>query len=312
MKICVIGIGYVGLVTGVCLSDFGHTVFCIDNDKKKISNLKAGVISIFEPGLETLLDQNISARRLFFSSEFEKYVKKSDVVFVAVGTPERREDGNADLSHLYNVFEKLKFILDKDQVVIIKSTVPIGTNTKISRLINKDRVGNEVEIVSNPEFLREGSALEDFMRPDRVIIGTNSKKAEKIMEEVYRPLYLRDLPIMMTSPQSAELIKYASNAFLATKVAFINEIAHLSEKVEADVKDVAKGMGLDRRIGPKFLHAGPGFGGSCFPKDISALAEIGKGLNAPQTIVDAVAKANERTKERMFEKILQYLLFKRD
>ncbi len=303
MKIGVIGVGYVGLVSGVCFSDFGHTVICFDSELEKIERLKKGITPIYEPGLTALIEKNVSSRRLFFETDILHFIHELDVIFVAVGTPSRRGDGHADLSNIFDVFERLATLVKGNQVIVIKSTVPVGTNSKITELVEK-QLKKKIEIVSNPEFLREGSAIEDFMKPDRVVVGLRSSHAQQVLSQVYKPLYLRDFPIMYTDPESAELIKYASNAFLATKVSFINEVSALCEKAGADVKEVAKGMGLDKRIGKKFLHAGPGFGGSCFPKDTLAFSKIGRDFNSPQLITEAVIKVNELTKERMTKKIL--------
>ncbi len=303
MKIGVIGVGYVGLVSGVCFSDFGHTVICFDNNEKKIEKLRKCQSPIFEPGLTDLIKKNVSSKRLFFETEVSNFINNLDVIFVAVGTPSRHLDGKADLTDIFNVFEKLAKLIKPKQVIVIKSTVPVGTNSKITELVSR-KLNRNIELVSNPEFLREGSAIEDFMKPNRVIIGVKSTEAKKILSQVYKPLYLRDFPIMYTDPESAELIKYASNAFLATKISFINEVAALCEKVDADVKEVAKGMGLDKRIGDKFLHAGPGFGGSCFPKDTLAFSRIGQEFGTPQLITEAVIKVNNLVKERMKEKIM--------
>ncbi len=303
MRIGIIGVGYVGLVSGVCFSDFGHTVTCIDKDRNKIEQLKEGVVTIYEPGLEALLEKNMSSKRLFFEHKLDDFIQDFDVIFIAVGTPSRRGDGRANLDDLYSVATTLKKLISPSQILVIKSTVPVGTNERVYKLLN-DTCQENIELVSNPEFLREGSAIEDFMKPDRVIVGLKSDRAKKIMREAYRPLYLRDFPIMFTDPESAEIIKYASNAFLATKVSFINEVAALCEQVGANIKEVSKGMGLDGRIGSKFLHAGPGYGGSCFPKDTKAFANIGREAGVRQEIIEAVIKANEAVKNRMIEKIL--------
>ena len=303
MRIGIIGVGYVGLVSGVCFSDFGHTVTCIDKDRNKIEQLKDGVITIYEPGLEAMQKKNMASKRLFFEHKLDDFIQDFDVIFIAVGTPSRRGDGQANLDDLYSVAMTLKKFISPSQILVIKSTVPVGTNRKVSKLLN-DTVEENIELVSNPEFLREGSAIEDFMRPDRVIVGLKSDRAKNIMMEAYSPLYLRDFPIMFTDPESAELIKYASNAFLATKVSFINDVAALCEQVGANIKEVSKGMGFDRRIGSKFLHAGPGYGGSCFPKDTRAFASTGREMGVKQGIIEAVIKANEDVKNRMIEKIL--------
>lgn len=303
MNIGMVGVGYVGLVSGCCFSDFGHNVTFIDKDVGKIKKLKKMNLPIYEPGLESLLRRNFAAGRIVFKTKLSHFVSDLDVIFIAVGTPTRRESSDADLSNIYAVFEELKKYIKNNQTLVIKSTVPVGTNHKI--LNSLEHSGGKVyDLVSNPEFLREGSAIEDFMRPDRIIIGLRTERAKKVIMEVYKPLYLRDFPIMFTDPKSAELIKYSSNAFLATKVSFINEIATLCEKVDADVKEVAKGMGLDKRIGNKFLHAGPGYGGSCFPKDTLAFVELGRSWSCPQQIVETVIAVNDKIKQRMIEKIM--------
>ena len=302
MKIAVIGVGYVGLVSGACFSDFGHDVICIDKDTKKIEKLRKGVSPIYEPGLDEIIERNTKSKRLSFESNISSSIKDVEVIFVAVGTPTRRESGNADLTSLIEVFSEIKSLVEHNQTIVIKSTVPVGTNKKTHNLINKEG-GAKFDVVSNPEFLREGSAIEDFMKPDRVVIGLRGKNAKKIMAEVYKPLYLRDFPIVYTDPESAELIKYASNGFLALKISYINEIAALCESVDANVKEVANGMGLDGRIGRKFLHAGPGYGGSCFPKDTLALASIGEEAGVQQSIIKTVIDVNTKTKLRMIDKI---------
>ncbi len=303
MKIGILGVGYVGLVSGVCFSDFGHDVTCYDKDEKKISNLQSGIIPIYEPGLEDLVKKNIKAKRLKFKSSLEDFLHHVEIIFIAVGTPSRRSDGHADLDGLYAVAEELYNKIETNQVLVIKSTVPVGTNKKFSAFL-RSKSGKDYNIVSNPEFLREGSAIEDFMKPDRVIVGTNSQDAVEKMAEVYKPLYLRDFPIIYTDPDSAELIKYASNAFLAMKISFINEVALICENSGADISEVAKGIGLDGRIGNKFLHPGPGYGGSCFPKDTLAFAKVGRDLGAPQTIIETVSKVNVSVKLRMIDKIV--------
>ena len=306
MNIGILGAGYVGLVTGACSSDFGHNVVCCDKSKKKVSLLKKNVIPIYEPGLESLIEKNVKASRLRFESDLKKCIDQMDVIFVAVDTPSRRVDGQADLESLFSAVDEISKIAKKNKVIVLKSTVPVGTNAKVSKRIIQVNNKIEFEIVSNPEFLREGSALEDFMKPDRIVIGTYSKIAEEIMKDIYKPLYLRDFPILFTNPESAELIKYSSNAFLATKISFINEVANLCEKTGADVKDVSKGLGLDKRIGDKFLHPGPGYGGSCFPKDTAAFVNTGKVFGAEQSIVETVIKANHQVKNRMIEKITSF------
>jgi UDPglucose 6-dehydrogenase len=303
MKIGIIGVGYVGLVSGACFSDFGHKVVCIDRDVKKIERLRNGESPIYEPGLEEIIDRNVMSKRLSFETDISNSIKDVEVIFIAVGTPTRRGNGHADLTSVFEVFTDIKNLVGHNQTVVIKSTVPVGTNKKAQEIMN-DGLGTQFDVVSNPEFLREGSAIEDFMKPDRVVIGLRSEEAKKVMAEVYKPLYLRDFPIVYTDPESAELIKYASNGFLALKISFINEIAALCENVGANVKEVANGMGLDGRIGRKFLHAGPGYGGSCFPKDTLALATIGKECGVAQEIVETVIAVNNKTKLRMIDKIV--------
>jgi len=276
MQIAMIGTGYVGLVSGVCLSDFGHDVICVDHDPRKIEALQAGKVPIYEPGLEQLMARNVEAGRLSFTTELAEAVAGAEAVFIAVGTPTRRGDGHADLSYVMAAAEDVAKALNGFTVVVTKSTVPVGTNRKVKQTIAKANPDADFEVASNPEFLREGAAIDDFMKPDRVVVGVQSQRAAEVMQDIYRPLYLRDFPVVTTDLESAEMIKYAANAFLATKITFINEIAALCERVGADVKEVAKGMGLDGRIGKLFLHAGPGYGGSCFPKDTSALARIGQ------------------------------------
>ena len=303
MKIAMVGTGYVGLVSGVCFSDFGHEVVCIDKDPAKIARLNAGEVPIFEPGLDALMARNVAAGRLSFTGDLAAAVADADAVFIAVGTPTRRGDGHADLSYVMAAAGEIAAALTGYTVVITKSTVPVGTNRGVAEAIRAARPEAEFDVASNPEFLREGAAIDDFMRPDRVVVGIESDRARKVMGEIYRPLYLREFPIVWTDLESAEMIKYAANAFLATKITFINEIAALCEKVGADVKAVAKGMGLDGRIGGKFLHAGPGYGGSCFPKDTRALARIGQEHAMPMQITETVIKVNEEVKRRMIGKI---------
>jgi UDPglucose 6-dehydrogenase len=303
MKIAVIGSGYVGLVTAACLADFGHFVTAIDKDQEKIAALKAGKIPIYEIGLEEIVHRNMKEKRLSFSGSLGEGIKGAQVIFIGVGTPPL-EDGPADLHHVEEVAKEIAQHLTEYAVIVNKSTVPVGTGQRVKEIIIANlRAPVEFDVVSNPEFLREGSAVTDFTHPDRVVIGTESERARKIMEEVYRTLYLIETPFVFTNLESAELIKYASNAFLATKITFINEIADLCEAVGADVQVVAKGMGLDGRIGPKFLHTGPGYGGSCFPKDTRALAQIARDHGERITIVETVIAANENRKKRMVEKI---------
>ncbi len=308
MRVAMIGTGYVGLVSGVCFSDFGHEVVCIDKIAGKVDMLKRGETPIYEPGLEDLMKRNVEAGRLTFTTDLAEGVKGADAVFIAVGTPTRRGDGHADLSYVYSAARELADVIDDGTVVVTKSTVPVGTNREVERVIRErlDETGREIsfEVASNPEFLREGAAIEDFMRPDRVVVGAETDRSRAVMGEIYRPLSLREAPVMFTELESAEMIKYAANAFLATKITFINEIADLCEKVGADVKAVAKGMGLDGRIGAKFLHAGPGYGGSCFPKDTMALARTGQDHSCPMRIVETVISVNDARKRRMVDKVL--------
>jgi UDPglucose 6-dehydrogenase len=308
MKISIIGSGYVGLVSGTCFSDFGHFVTCVDKDKKKIENLKKGIIPIYEPGLDDMIRENVKAQRLFFSTKLEEALIDADAVFIAVGTPtSRRGDGYADLTYVYEVAKEIAPYLKKYCIVIDKSTVPVGTAHQVKRIIKEINPKAKFDMASNPEFLREGSAIGDFMKPDRVVVGVETKKAEKIIREIYKPLYLIETPIVFTNLQTAELIKYASNGFLATKISFINEIANLCEAVGANVVDLAKGMGLDGRIGKKFLHAGPGYGGSCFPKDTLALARISQEHGSPIRIIETVIEVNSAQKARMVGKIKRAL-----
>ena len=303
MKIAVIGTGYVGLVSGVCLSDFGHDVICVDTDAAKIDLLRGGEVPIYEPGLQVVLQRNMAAGRLQFSTELALAVAGADAVFIAVGTPSRRGDGHADLSYVMAAATEIAHALTGYAVIVTKSTVPIGTNRAMAGVIRAARPDLEFDVASNPEFLREGAAVDDFMRPDRVVVGVESQRARAVMADVYRPLFLRDFPVVYTGLESAEMIKYAANAFLATKISFINEIAALCERVGADVKSVARGMGLDGRIGNKFLHAGPGYGGSCFPKDTKALARIGQDHGLPMQITETVIRVNDGVKLRMIDKI---------
>ena len=303
MRVAMIGTGYVGLVSGACLSEFGHSVVCVDKDTHKIAALKAGKIPIFEPGLDEVVAANVKAGRLSFTDTLADAVKGADAVFIAVGTPSRRGDGHADLSFVFAAAEEVAHAMDGHTVVITKSTVPVGTSRKVEDVIRKARPDAQCDVVSNPEFLREGSAIEDFRRPDRVVVGCDSERAREVLTEIYRPLYLNETPILFTSRESSELIKYAANAFLATKITFINEMANICEKVGADVQDVARGMGLDGRIGNKFLHAGPGFGGSCFPKDTLALLKTSQDVGATTRIVEAVVAVNDRRKTDMAQKV---------
>lgn len=303
MRIAIIGTGYVGLVSGVCLSDFGHDVVCVDKDARKIDLLRDGKVPIYEPGLEQLMAGNVAAGRLSFTQDLSAALEGAQAVFIAVGTPTRRGDGHADLTFVKAAAEEIARTAKDYLVIVTKSTVPVGTNREVARVVSEANPDLDFDVASNPEFLREGAAIDDFMRPDRVVVGVESDRAAEVMAEVYRPLYLRDFPIVTTDLESAEMIKYAANAFLATKITFINEIARLCEKTGADVKSVAHGMGLDGRIGNKFLHAGPGYGGSCFPKDTSALARIGQEYSAPVQIVETVISVNDAIKRRMVEKL---------
>jgi UDPglucose 6-dehydrogenase len=307
MNICVIGTGYVGLVTGACFAEFGLNVTCVDNDAEKIALLQRGTSPIFEPGLEEILKRNLREGRLVFTTEIDKGVDKSLVIFIAVGTPSRK-DGSVDMTYIDEVARKIGENLRGYKVIVTKSTVPVGTGERIRKIVQQyERENIKFDIVSNPEFLREGSAIEDFMRPNRVVIGANSEQAVAIMKDLYSPLYLIEAPFVITNIETAEMIKYASNAFLATKISFINEVANICEKVGADVNVVAKGMGLDQRIGSKFLHAGPGYGGSCFPKDTVGIAKIAEKHGYRFEIVRSVMKVNEKQKERMVDKVKEAL-----
>src|SRR6185369_13612436 len=305
MRIAMIGTGYVGLVSGACLSEFGHEVVCVDKDASKVASLRAGGIPIFEPGLDEVVATNVKAGRLSFETDIAAAVKGANAVFIAVGTPSRRGDGHADLSYVFAAAEEIATSLTNYAVVVTKSTVPVGTSRKVEEIIRKANGKAEFDMASNPEFLREGSAIEDFRRPDRVVVGCDTDKARDVMREVYRPLYLHETPILFTSRESSELIKYAANAFLATKITFINEMADLCERAGGNVQDVARGIGLDGRIGNKFLHAGPGYGGSCFPKDTLALVKTAEDYDSPLRIVEAVAKVNETRKRAMGRKVLE-------
>ncbi len=303
MRIAMIGTGYVGLVSGACLSEFGHSVVCVDKEAEKVAALKAGRIPIFEPRLDEVVATNVKAGRLSFDTDIATAVRGADAVFIAVGTPSRRGDGHADLSYVYAAAEEIAGALSGYAVIVTKSTVPVGTSREVEKIIRRVRPGADFDMASNPEFLREGSAIDDFRRPDRVVVGCDTDRARDVMREVYRPLYLHETPILFTSRESSELIKYAANAFLATKITFINEMADLCELAGADVQDVARGIGLDGRIGAKFLHAGPGFGGSCFPKDTLALRKTAQDLGAPTKIVEAVVAVNDARKIAMAKKI---------
>ena len=304
MHVAMIGTGYVGLVSGACFADFGHVVTCIDKDAGKIDRLKSGGIPIYEPGLDRLVADNVKAGRLFFTTEAKEAVKTADAVFIAVGTPSRRGDGHADLSYVYAAAEEIAGLVDGFTVLVTKSTVPVGTGDEIEAIVKRVRPDAEVAVVSNPEFLREGAAIEDFKRPDRVVVGTDDPRAQAVMRELYRPLYLNETPILFTGRRTSELIKYAANAFLAMKITFINEVADLCEAVGADVQQVARGIGLDKRIGGKFLHAGPGYGGSCFPKDTLALVKTARDYSAPVELIETTVKINDERKKAMSRKVL--------
>jgi UDPglucose 6-dehydrogenase len=304
MRIAMIGAGYVGLVSGACFSEFGVEVVCIDKDVDKVDALNEHQVPIYEPELNAIVEKNIKAGRLSFTTDMKAAVKDVDAIFIAVGTPSRRGDGHADLTFVYDVVREIAPAINAYTVVVTKSTVPVGTGDEIESILMDLCSHTNFDVVSNPEFLREGSAINDFMRPDRVVIGTDSKQAQEVMRELYRPLFLIDTPILFTSRRTAELVKYAANTFLATKITFINEIADLCETIGADVHDVAKGIGLDGRIGNKFLHAGPGYGGSCFPKDTLALVRTAKDANSPIKIIEAVVEVNEKRKLQMANKIL--------
>jgi len=307
MRIAVIGTGYVGLVSGACFSEFGVDVVCVDKDSAKIESLRNGRMPIFEPGLDKLVENNVKDGRLAFSTDVTQAVKGADAVFIAVGTPSRRGDGHADLSYVYAAAKEIAEAVDRPTVVVTKSTVPVGTGNEVARILREARPSGEFDVASNPEFLREGSAIGDFMRPDRVIIGAETERAREVMRRLYRPLYLLETPILFTSIETAELIKYAANTFLATKITFINEIADLCEKVGANVNDMARGIGLDGRIGRKFLHAGPGYGGSCFPKDTLALVKTAQDYGAPLKIVETVVAVNEARKLAMAARVVAAL-----
>ena len=311
MRITMIGSGYVGLVSGTCFADFGHEVTCVDKDERKIAGLKAGRMPIYEPGLEELVAHNVAAGRLHFTTELAPSVAAADAVFIAVGTPSREADGHADLSYVFAAAEEIAAAVTGPTVVVTKSTVPVGTGDELERVLREARPDLDLAVVSNPEFLREGAAIGDFKRPDRVVIGTETsndgERARTVMQEIYRPLYLNENPILFTGRRTSELIKYAANAFLATKITFINEIADLCEAVGADVQDVSRGIGLDNRIGRKFLHAGPGYGGSCFPKDTLALLKTAEDVGSPVRIVEAVVAVNDSRKRAMGRKVLKAL-----
>ena len=303
MRVAMVGTGYVGLVSGACFADFGHTVVCIDKDAHRIARLNAGVMPIYEPGLEALVDRNVREGRLSFSTDAAQAVREADAVFIAVGTPSRRGDGYADLSYVHAAAEEIAALVQGFTVVVTKSTVPVGTGDEIERIIHAARPDADVAVVSNPEFLREGSAIEDFKRPDRVVVGLNDERARGVMIELYRPLSLNETPMLITDRRTSELVKYAANAFLAMKITFINEVADLCEKVGADVQQVARGIGLDKRIGAKFLHPGPGYGGSCFPKDTLALVRTAQDAGVPLKLVETTAMVNTARKHAMAGKI---------
>ena len=307
MNITMVGTGYVGLVSGTCFSEFGFNVCCVDKDPEKISNLNKDIVPIYEPGLENLIKKNKSAGRLTFSNNIDGNIKKSDIIFIAVGTPSRRGDGHADLSYVYQAAEQIGKKIDGYTVVVTKSTVPVGTGLEVKNIIKKVNPNADFDVISNPEFLREGNAIQDFMRPDRVVVGFESEKAKKIIASLYKPLFLIETPILFTDLKTAELIKYSANAFLALKISYINQMADLCEKIGADVHDVAKGIGLDKRIGNKFLHPGPGYGGSCFPKDTIALVKTANQNNSDISIIDTVIKYNTNRKSEMANKILKKL-----
>ena len=307
MNITMVGTGYVGLVSGTCFSEFGFNVCCVDKDAEKISNLNKDIVPIYEPGLENLIKKNKSAGRLTFSNDIDGNIKKSDIVFIAVGTPSRRGDGHADLSYVYQAAEQIGKKIEGYTVVVTKSTVPVGTGLEVKNIIKKVNPNADFDVISNPEFLRAGNAIQDFMRPDRVVVGFESEKAKKIIASLYKPLFLIETPILFTDLKTAELIKYSANAFLALKISYINQMADLCEKIGADVHDVAKGIGLDKRIGNKFLHPGPGYGGSCFPKDTIALVKTANQNNSDISIIDTVIKYNTKRKSEMANKILKKL-----
>ena len=304
MRVAMIGTGYVGLVSGACFADFGHIVTCVDKDASKIERLKNGVMPIYEPGLDALVASNVAEERLFFTTEAAEAIKDADAVFIAVGTPSRRGDGHADLSYVYAAAEEIAGLMDGFTVVVTKSTVPVGTGDEVEDIIRKARPDGEFAVVSNPEFLREGAAIKDFKIPDRVVVGTDDERARQLMRELYRPLFLNETPILFTDRRTSELIKYAANAFLAVKITFINEMADLCEKVGANVQEVSRGIGLDNRIGRKFLNAGPGYGGSCFPKDTLALSKTANDVGAPVRIVDTVVEVNKARKKAMADKVI--------
>ena len=306
MRIAMIGTGYVGLVSGACFADFGHRVTCVDKDASKIDGLNAGVMPIWEPGLEALVKDNEKRGRLKFTTDLSEGMKDAEAVFIAVGTPARRGDGHADLTYVFEAVRELAKVIKAGTVVVTKSTVPVGTGDKIEQILREEGV-EQVSVASNPEFLREGAAIADFKHPDRIVVGAEDDHAQEVLREIYRPLFLNRAPILITGRRTAELTKYAANAFLAVKISFINEIANLCEAVDADVQDVARGIGLDNRIGPKFLHAGPGYGGSCFPKDTLALLQTADAVGVDQRIVRTTVKVNDDRKEHMAERVVRAL-----
>ena len=307
MNVTILGTGYVGLVSGTCFSEFGFEVCCVDKDIDKISNLNLGIMPIYEPGLKNIVNKNRDAGRLKFSNDINNYIKNADIIFIAVGTPARRGDGHADLKYIYEAAEQIAKNISNYTVIVTKSTVPIGTGDEVKKLIKKINPSADFDMVSNPEFLREGNAIDDFMRPDRVVVGVESERAKEVMSTIYKPLFLIETPIVYTDLKTAELIKYSANAFLAVKISFINQIADLCEKVGADVHDISRGMGLDKRIGSKFLHPGPGYGGSCFPKDTLALVQTAKTHNIDLSIVKTTISYNQKRKSKMADKIIENL-----
>jgi len=307
MRVTMIGTGYVGLVSGACFADFGHTVTCVDKDESKIARLQKGEIPIFEPGLDELVKDNVEQGRLFFTTDPSQAIRDADAVFIAVGTPSRRGDGHADLSYVYAAAEEIAGLIQGYTVIVNKSTVPVGTGDEVEAIIKKARPDADFAVVSNPEFLREGAAINDFKRPDRVVVGTDDERARERMRELYRPLYLNETPILFTARRTSELIKYAANAFLAMKITFINEIADLCEEVGANVQEVARGIGFDNRIGRKFLNAGPGYGGSCFPKDTLALMKTARDAKAPIELIETTVRVNTARKQKMAQKVIETL-----
>ncbi|MFN3314076.1 MAG: UDP-glucose dehydrogenase family protein [Hyphomonas sp.] len=304
MRVAIIGTGYVGLVSGACFADFGHTVTCVDKDAGKIEKLKNGIMPIYEPGLDALVAANVKEERLFFTTEAADAIREADAVFIAVGTPSRRGDGHADLSYVYGASEEIASLIEGFTVIVTKSTVPVGTGDEVEEIIRRVRPDADFAVVSNPEFLREGAAIKDFKLPDRIVVGTEDERAREVMRELYRPLFLNETPILFTTRRTSELIKYAANAFLAVKITFINEMADLCEKLGANVQEVSRGIGLDGRIGSKFLNAGPGYGGSCFPKDTLALTKTAHDYDSPVRIVDTVIEVNASRKKAMADKVI--------